>query len=442
MTIPEGFRAAEKAAHLAGTADATTTIPNAGLDVPRAKKSWITLLVVGLFGAYIAFVTPIAISLAYRVDNVAPGHEEYLGYVISIGALASVLFGPIAGQLSDRTRSRFGRRRPWLVGGALVGTIGLLVIGLAPNVFVIGVGWVISQLGWSQVLNNITTVMAEKLPEDQRGRVAGMTGAVTGIAPVFGAIIGGVVAANPVLLMMIPAAIALVMLTPFILIMGDPDSRQFEVKAPLTLRTALAGFVFNPMKYRDFGWNWIGRVLFFFGITLGSTFTAFFYASRLDIPVDETAGAVATVGIISIFGVALGAILSGWLSDKLRRRKPFVLASSIIFAAGSIVLISADSLLLLVIGSVITNLGIGAFGAVDQALMLDVLPEKATDAGRFVNIFAYATSLPQAIAPALGSALILIGATGNEKNYVVLYIAAAVLAVIGALLIQRIKAVR
>ncbi|SNS68906.1 hypothetical protein SAMN05216276_10146 [Streptosporangium subroseum] len=53
-----------------------------------------------------AFVTPIAISLAIRVTQLAPGHEEYLGYII-----AAVLAAPLFGMLSDRTRTRLGRRR-------------------------------------------------------------------------------------------------------------------------------------------------------------------------------------------------------------------------------------------------------------------------------------------------------------------------------------------
>lgn len=73
--------------------------------------------------------------------------------------------GPLGGQLSDRTRSRFGRRRPWVVGGTLVGLLGLLVMALGPNVLVLGIGWIIAQIGWSQAVNMFTTIQADKLPE-------------------------------------------------------------------------------------------------------------------------------------------------------------------------------------------------------------------------------------------------------------------------------------
>ncbi|MFE1646988.1 MFS transporter [Microbacterium sp. P01] len=410
--------------------------------LPKAKARWITALVVGVFGAYIAFVTPIAISLALRVDNLAPDNSEYLGIILSVGALASLLFGPLAGQLSDRTKTRIGRRRPWIIGGIVVGFIALAIMGLAPNILVLGIGWVLAQLGWSQVLNNLTTLMADKLPESQRGKVSGLTGAMTGLAPVFGAVIGGMVSANPVALMLVPATIGVVLLIPILIGAHEIDSRSLAGEEPMTLRTTLANFVFNPKRYPDFGWNWLGRAIFFFGLTLSTTYTAFFYADRLGIAVDETPAVVATVGGIGILGVVVGALLSGFLSDRLRRRKPFILVAGILFAAGSVVMISAGSVAILVVGTLITNLAIGVFGAVDQALMLDTLPAKETDAARFVNIFAYATTLPQALAPAAASLLLLVGATGDSKNYVILYIAAAVLTIVGGILILRIKSVR
>lgn len=48
--------------------------------------------------------------------------------VSAIGALAGLLAAPLTGALADRTTSRWGRRRPWLVAGISVGVIGLLVV--------------------------------------------------------------------------------------------------------------------------------------------------------------------------------------------------------------------------------------------------------------------------------------------------------------------------
>ncbi|NQX16631.1 MFS transporter [Rathayibacter sp. VKM Ac-2857] len=410
---------------------------------PKVSAGWITLLALGLFGAYLAFVTPIAISLAIQVQALAPGNEEYLGILLGVGSLAALLVGPLGGQLSDRTRTRLGRRRPWILIGTLVGLVGLTLMAAAPNVLVLGIGWVIAQIGWSQTVNNFTTLQADKLPESQRGKVGAITGFATMVAPVFGAVIGGTLASQPFLLFLVPGAIALVLVLVFVAFMKEDDSRNAPTEQTLTAGIVLSKYVFNPRKYPDFSWNWLGRFFFFFGLTLNTSYTAFFFSSRLDIPVDEIGGTVATVGLLGIVGTIIGVFAGGFLSDKLRRRKAFVLGSGILFAAGSLVMLLANDLPLLIVGAFMGNLAIGVFSAVDQALFLDVLPERATEAGRFVNLTQFATTIPQALAPLLASVILAIGAgSDGARDYSMLYILAAVFTLLGGLVVLRVRSVR
>lgn len=408
----------------------------------KVSGAFITLLALGLFGTYLAFVTPIAISLALRVNVLAPENPEYLGLLLGVGSLAALLVGPLGGQLSDRTRSRFGRRRPWLVGGVIVGLVGLTVMALGPNVLILGLGWVIAQVGLSQAANLFTTIQADKLPESQRGRVAAITGFVTMVAPVVGAVVGGRFATQPFLLFLVPGALALVFVLVFVFFYKDADSRSLTFSNKLSLAGVLSGYVFNPKKYPDFAWNWLGRFLFFFGLTLNTSYTAYFFAQRLDIPVLEIGDTVATVGLIGILGTIVGVFAGGFLSDKLKRRKPFVLGSAILFGIGAIVMVLAPDFTLLIAGSLLTNLSIGVFSAVDQALFLDVLPERDTEAGRFVNITQFATTIPQALAPLAASAVLTLIVSDGGPNYSILYVAAAVLVVVGGFVILRVKSVR
>jgi MFS family permease len=409
---------------------------------PRVSKGFIALLALGLFGTYLAFVTPIAISLALRVDVLAPNNPEYLGLLLGVGSLAALLVGPLGGQLSDRTRSRFGRRRPWLVGGILVGLVGLTIMAMGPNVLVLGLGWIIAQIGLSQTTNIFTTIQADKLPESQRGRVAAITGFATMVAPVVGAVVGGMVASQPFLLFLAPGVVALLFVLIFVLYFKDADSRGLVFGERLSLKVALANYVFNPKRYPDFAWNWLGRFLFFFGLTLNTTYTAYFLAQRLDIDVQEIGGTVATFGLIGILGTIIGVFAGGFLSDKLKRRKAFVLGSAILFGVGAIVMVVAPGFALLLTGSVMCNLAIGVFSAVDQALFLDVLPERDTEAGRFVNITQFATTIPQAAAPLVASAVLTFIAAGSDPNYSILYVASAVMVVLGGIVILRVKSVR
>src|SRR3954451_19911369 len=88
---------------------------------PPVGARYVWFNIAAMFGVYLAFVTPIALSLAIKVGQLAPGREEYLGYVIGVGSLAAVIANPIVGTLSDRLRSRFGQRRPYALLGTAIG---------------------------------------------------------------------------------------------------------------------------------------------------------------------------------------------------------------------------------------------------------------------------------------------------------------------------------
>jgi len=402
---------------------------------------WIWLMVVAQFGVFVAFITPIAISLSIRLQAIAPGHEEYLGYITGAGAVAVVLTGPFLGMLSDRTRTRIGRRRPFMLAGMALGMVSLLVMATAPNALALAAGWILAQLGWGQTLSNLQIRTADRLPENQRGKVAGLTGFATQIAPVLGVSVAGAFASNSLLLFFVPGVIGAVLVLLFVAFLHEPDSRRM-VLPQLNVGSVLKKFVFNPRQYPDFAWNWLGRFLFYFGLSLNTTFTAFFFAQRLGMTVAAVAGIIAILSLGSIVTTTLGAIGGGFLSDKLKRRRVFVLLSGILFAAGAVTMALSGSLVLLAAGSLISSIGIGMFSAVDQALLLDVLPERETNAGRFMGITGFATSVPQAAAPLIAPVFLAIGAAGGEKNYTLLYLLAGIFTVVGGVVALRVRSVR
>jgi len=421
---------------------AAESVPPADSD-QKVGARYIWLMVLAQFGVFVAFITPIAISLAIRVAELAPDHEEYLGYITGAGAFVVVVIGPVFGILSDRTRTRIGRRRPWMIAGTLVGVLALVVMALAPSVFILGVGWILAQLGWGQVLGNLQTSTADRLPESQRGKVAGLTGFATQIAPVFGVVIAGSLTGQNLLLFLVPGAVGVVLVGLFVVLVHEEDSRGRTFDSPLSVKTVFGKYLYSPRRYPDFSINWLGRFLFYFGLTLNTTFTAFFFAEKLGISLAEVAGLIALVGGAGILATTAGAIGGGFLSDRLRRRRLFVLASGIIFGTGAIVMAFAPDVTLLIVGSLMCSLGIGTFAAVDQALLLDVLPERETDAGRFMGITGFATSIPQAFAPFIAPVFLAVGVSGTaDKNYTLLYIVAAACTVLGGLVVMRIRSVR
>ncbi|MFC4561325.1 MFS transporter [Nocardiopsis mangrovi] len=414
-----------------------------GDTLPEVGAVYIWLMVFAQFGVFVAFITPLAISLSIRVDQLAPGHEEYLGYITGSGALAVMVAGPVLGVLSDRARTRLGRRRPFMIAGMVLGTASLCVMALAPDIVLLGAGWILAQLGWGQVLGNLQFSTADRLPESQRGKVSGLTGFATQVAPVLGVALAGQLTRDNLLLFLVPGAIGIVLVTLFVVFVHEDDTRGATFPEALTPGSLLRKYLYDPRTYPDYSWNWLGRFLFYFGLTLNTTFTAFFFASRMGVSVDEAAGVIAGISLFGVVATTVGAIGGGFLSDRLRRRRVFVFGAGALFAAGAIVMAVSADLPLLIVGAALTSVGIGAFAAVDQALLLDVLPERETDAGRFMSITGFATSIPQAVAPLIAPAFLAVGAGATgEKNYALLYTVAAVCTLAGGLATTRIRSVR
>ncbi|MCM6762043.1 MFS transporter [Rathayibacter sp. ZW T2_19] len=429
---------------LAADTQAEST-PTGTIRTPVPRK-YISFLLLAMFGAYVALVAPIGLSLSLRIQELAPSNVEVLGYVIGIAAIVTTITGPLVGIWSDRTRSRFGRRRPFAIGSALLGFVGLVIIAQAPSIPVLLIGWTITSAGWSSSMNSLIQSQADRLPESQYGRVAGLTGFVQMVAPVAGVGIASAFIGNNFLVFLVPGAVGLLALLAWVVFIRERDTRDAVFEDHLTVGKVFGSLVFNPRRYPDFAWNWLARLLFMTGVTFSSTFTSLFFASRLSAggQVADIGGIIVGLSLVSIVVTGAGALLGGFLSDKLKRRRIFVLGSGIVYTIGAVILaLGGSDLAILLTGSCLTGLALGVFSSVDQALVLNVLPERDTNAGRFLGINGYSTSIAQAMAPLLAAPLILIGVSGDEKNYGLLFLVAAGFTIVAGVIVQwKVKGVR
>ncbi|MGO1315703.1 MAG: MFS transporter [Cellulomonadaceae bacterium] len=97
----------------------------------------------------------------------------YFGIVTAIAGAASIVTYPIVGALSDRTVSRFGRRRPWILAGVIMIATGLALLGLQQGVVGTVVFWTTTMVGFCIASAALTAVLADQVPEGQRGLVSG-----------------------------------------------------------------------------------------------------------------------------------------------------------------------------------------------------------------------------------------------------------------------------
>src|SRR5205814_538682 len=83
------------------------------------------------------------VTLALKVNSLVGIKQapDSLALVAGTGALLAMVGNPFFGKMSDRTASRAGMRRPWMVIGLVGGSLGILIVALAPNIAVVLAGW-------------------------------------------------------------------------------------------------------------------------------------------------------------------------------------------------------------------------------------------------------------------------------------------------------------
>jgi MFS family permease len=401
----------------------------------------LALIVLATFGSGMALIVPMAYSLAVRLEQLQPGRPDILGYMLGVGAAVTLLVAPLTGVLSDRTRSRWGRRRPYTLAGLLVGAAAAPVMAMAPDPLWLTLGWVLSTVGWGTAAGSIGNYQADVLPPHQRGRVSGMTTVVMQVSPVLGILLVGLIHGDALPLFLLPAGIGAALVILFIAFAPEADSRGVVHLDRLSVRRILGSYVFQPRLMPDFAWNWLGRFIFFLGLTLTTSFSTLFFAQRLSVPVAEVVGFMALTSGLSIVTAMLGSLGVGWLSDRLDRRRLFIVFGVVLFAGGSVVSALAYDVAFLLTGSLISGFGVAVFIAVGQAVVLDVLPHRETQAGRYMAITGFSQKIPGVLAPSVAPLLLTVG-TGTE-NYSVLYTVAAALALVGGLVIAlKVRGVR
>lgn len=100
--------------------------------------------------------------------------NTYLAQVRVAGLAVAMLVQPLAGLLSDRSTSRWGRRRPFIAAGVALDMPFLLMMALAPNYTTLLVAGVLLQFSSNIAHGALQGLIPDLVPEGERGRVSGV----------------------------------------------------------------------------------------------------------------------------------------------------------------------------------------------------------------------------------------------------------------------------
>ncbi|MDQ6644207.1 MAG: MFS transporter [Chloroflexota bacterium] len=351
----------------------------------------------------------------------------------AVGVLAAVITNPIAGALSDRTTSRLGRRRPWFIVGTTLSAMTLALMANTTSFVLLVVWWAIFHIAANAVLAGLSAVVPDQVPVRQRATVAAFVSLSLPVGAVIGSLLVTRFAKSTQMSYYIFIGLLVAVMVLFTLVLRDKPLPK-EAAPRFSLGAFLAGFWINPVKYPDFGWAWLTRFLVYLSYFTSLGYLLYFLQEAVHY--QKAAQGVTTFQVILTGTLLIASVISGILSDKLQRRKIFVTGASLVIALAFLILAFFQTWPAVELAGAVLGIGFGAYLGVDIALITQVLPS-ANSRGKDLGVINIANALPQVVGVTIAALVV-----NTFHSYTVLFVVAAMLAVLGAVLIQRIKSVR
>lgn len=398
-------------------------------------------------------IVPLLVQRFVGVERQATAFGRLRLYTL----MTALLIQALAGLLSDRSTLRWGRRRPFILIGTLLNIICLIGIGASPSYWLLFGAVMLSQIASNIAHGAEQGMIPDLVPDDRRGRFSGVKSmmellpvivvALT-ISPLVGAgrmwagifVASGILFLSMALTMLVretplrkrpepldwrPFGRLVAMTATFLIVilglggairglsalLSGIDSISLLAVAmgiggTLAMAAAIVIGVWASVRIciepeaasqaTSFSWWVVNRLAFLVGATNLAGFAVYFLQGRLGLAGNAAAEPAAQMMLLIGMLVLLGALPSGWLADRIGRKK-LVTSSGIIAAIGTIILVLAPNLGTIYVGGSIVGAASGVFFTTNWALGTDLVPKET--AGRYFGI----ANLAGAGAGAVGS---------------------------------------
>ena len=404
--------------------------------------------------------------LAARTLDFAPEHLKgtYLGIVSTAGAAVALITCPLIGIISDRSKFKMGRRRPYLILSVMFASLSLLCLTFAPKYSLFLISFLFLQFFANIGSIPFSALIPDKVSQEQRGEASGIMSFMDVFARIIGAGVGGYMMSNrnipnfitshspeflretfekyiasnttvPTIFLIIFIMVILLIYT-LIVVKEEPN----ENPKPIDKKIFHQAFIFDIKGNTSFAWLILSRVFYNLAIFTITCFILYYIKDYLN--VKDLHKSQLKVGIlmavVSITALP-SALLTGYLSDLYGRRKIFIYISSIfmIIVSFSFIMISNFNQALII--GAIFGIAFGAFVTSDWALAIDLLPKEEQSA-KNLGIWNYAGVGPQVIAPAIGGIILdRFNLIKDNLGYQVVFGTVIIYLIIGTLLFIKVK---
>ena len=379
---------------------------------PRRSTGFLLVYALANAGGVIAYLPLLTLLLPIRVERLAgEARMDVLTAALVAGSVAASLSNILFGWLSDRSRARGTGRRRWVAGGLLATAASYGIVAAAASPWAIVGAVVLFQCAVNALLAPMLAIMAEEIPDAQKGVAGGLLALGNPLASLVSTLlIAGATLGEGARFALVPVAVAACVL-PLVLVRSRTVA-QDEARAAV-----------RPAK-ADLAIAWGARLLVQVAGNVLSLYLLYYLESVApEVPQRELAGWAGRLLTVSYLVPLPVAVLVGRFSDRIGRRKPFLLASAIVAALGVFGMAQAGGWAAGAIAFGVYATGSSVFLALHAAFAMQLLPDPR-HRGRDLGLLNLANTLPGLLGPLLAWTL----ATPHDFRGVMLVLAALTLA--------------
>jgi MFS family permease len=418
-------------------------------------------------------LTALVIPLLVQQFNGEANKGQHLGSIRLWALIMAILVQALMGTLSDRSTSRWGRRRPFIAIGAIGELFVMMLIGFTATLegvtgyIVLFILYLISSFFSNTAQAAVQALLPDVVPQEKRGIASGvkalfevplpmifvslvigklvsqgnLNGAIAAVMAtmVICTLITFLVPEKPLeqekkpiewqpllrMLLMTASFTAVILIISFLVKRASLIELNFLPRTVFVAIIAVTGMVTAVVagisssvrisvekehkQRKAFTWWVIHRLAFLVGSTNLGTFILYFLQERFPELQGEKAAGPASTLIMF---VGLTILLSALPSGWLSDRigkKNVIAISTVLAAAGTGIVITGPNLTAFYIGGALAGIGIGFFFSANWAMGTEIVPQD--EAGRFLGLSNLAGAGAGAIGAYIG------GPIGDQLGY-------------------------
>jgi MFS family permease len=406
-------------------------------NIVMKKTPFVRLLIAAMLGVGTSIAPLVLLSFGlstFIVINIVGPEKATTAFATASGVtgIMIVFFGLFSGVIADKTRVKMGRRRFWIIAGSIGGALSMFALSNASSILLFIISLCLVNFFYGMVSLSCYATVPEQIEQEKFGRVSGLLGAAAPAFVMTGQVLMGVFADSTlqekmitmIIVQLIGGALAALLIKDnYVAVAVKSKKKSF----------GLSGFYPSFKNYPSYTWALLTKLFIYF-TNAGMNMLTLFYIARFHLGEAEIFKIMGLMAPTIMMMVGAG-ILGGFLSDKIKKQKPFVFGAALLTGICLIVFAFAPSVTWVIVGNFIFNFGFGMYNAVDNALVNRILPSKE-NAAKDISIMNTTTNMASTLVNFAAPALIALGVSlfGGD-GYTFFFLVLATFSVLSAVFV-------